>query len=307
MRLIIGICTYNRNSLLKELLDCLHSQEGLPENVLLDIVVCDNNPKPISKSLLTRGEIYIHEPNPGIVHARNSILAYGISNKYDALIFLDDDEIVNSHFVHTYIEGFYKFKKPAFIAAPVSPIINTEKYSTPWLDATFCYKPAIRESGCLSDKSIVGSGNVMINLGFLSSYKITFNQEFNVSGGEDALFFFEIQKKGGQGFWLADAEAKERLNSNRYTYSYFKERNFSLACAGVRAYRFAYGYIPTIKKWLIKAVLHIGISVPLLCAGIMNNKSRYKGIEHLYVGIGQICGLMNIKLRPYIQNNTCNK
>ncbi|MFT7432996.1 MAG: succinoglycan biosynthesis protein ExoM [Alphaproteobacteria bacterium] len=302
MKIIVGICTYNRNEMLNKLLESLHSQINIPEEITLDIIVCDNSMKQSAKDVLTHKEIYLHENIEGIVHARNNILSYTMKNNYGALIFLDDDEIVQNDFIDNYVMAYHELNKPAFIAAPVKPLIDKEKCAVPWLENTSCYSTPTRASGPLTDKQIVGCGNVLINLEFIKKHKITFNKDFNVSGGEDALFFFEIQKNGGQGFWLTGAEVSEGLSDDRYTYSYFKKRCFTLSCSGVRAYMVAYGKMAAIIKWLPKSVLHIIFSIPLLCTGIISQKYKYKGVQHFYVGIGQVCGLVNIKLRPYKQN-----
>ena len=101
MKLVICICTYNRNS---SLIKCLRSINHLYKvlNVKIEIIVVDNSIKYNSFKLVKKIKksfkykiIQLHEKRRGIVYARNRCLkeAKKINPKF--ISFFDDDCIID--------------------------------------------------------------------------------------------------------------------------------------------------------------------------------------------------------------------
>src|SRR5688500_8469550 len=91
----IVIPTFRREFLLPRLLKRCVGQVGLASEAL-EILVIDNTPEatalPIAKPIIAASPVrirYVHEPRPGISHARNRGVAEA---KGDLIAFIDDDE-----------------------------------------------------------------------------------------------------------------------------------------------------------------------------------------------------------------------
>ena len=92
----IVIPTYRREDLLPRLLDRCASQGGLGA-AALEIVVVDNTPEGSARPIVERSAAqsavairYVHEPRPGIAHARNRGIA---ESQGEFIAFIDDDEL----------------------------------------------------------------------------------------------------------------------------------------------------------------------------------------------------------------------
>jgi len=301
MKILIAICTYNRNKELSNLLESLENQTEVPAECEFDIAVCDNHPDAIAQSLFNNQKdiTYLQEEMRGISYARNHLLNYAKDKKYSEIIFLDDDETTSPTWLKELLT-VYKKNIYAFVSAPVSPVLEKNK-SKIWITSTSFYKTSSNATEKLKNKSVVGSGNVIINMDFISRYRLYFKEKFNLSGGEDANFFFRIQKLGGLGGWAEQAVAYETLAPSRYSFSYFIKRSYGLPSAGVRAYKDAYGVKDAYKTWGPKCVYHFIISPLFLLRAVGDRKYLYSAIQHIVVAAGQLSGLLSISYNAYVK------
>ena len=299
MNILIGICTYNRNHLLKALLHELKKQTLSHKENTVDIAVCDNSHESNAKHICKDIKYYVTETNNGIVNARNTLLALAIDKKYEALLFLDDDECINSGFIEGYISAYIANKKPDYIASSVTPTLAKDLHHYPWLKHTHFYTAIKRSKQWIKMPTIIGTGNVLIRIEFIVKHHIRFNKKFNKTGGEDALFFFEMQKHGAKGLWLPELDVTEHLSDDRYSYAYFKRRCMTLPCAGVRAYQASFGTLKTYQKWLPKAFAHLMLSVVFIVISFISRNYTYKAQQHYYTALGQISGMLNRHITIY--------
>ncbi|OGL46400.1 MAG: hypothetical protein A2W05_10270 [Candidatus Schekmanbacteria bacterium RBG_16_38_10] len=107
------ICTYNKSNHLKHILHCL-SEQVVPEKLLWEIVVVDNNSKDdtyeVVKSFSNSSFIptrYVREERQGLSHARNRGIMES-DGKYVA--FTDDDAIADRGWVTALYETFQNYK-----------------------------------------------------------------------------------------------------------------------------------------------------------------------------------------------------
>ncbi len=93
MFLTVAICTYNRGDMLPQTIESVLAQE-IPENTEWEFLIVDNNSKDRTRDLVQTYAAgnpcirYIFEPQQGLTHARNRVLAEA---KGVIVVFTDDD------------------------------------------------------------------------------------------------------------------------------------------------------------------------------------------------------------------------
>ena len=129
MKLIICICTYNRNSNLHGCLKSINKLR-LGLNVQIKIIIVDNSIKNNSFKLVKKIKksfkykiIQLHEKRKGVVYARNKCLKAlkKINPKY--ICFFDDDCVVDRSWFKNAFRAM-KFNNADVITGPLLPLIK---------------------------------------------------------------------------------------------------------------------------------------------------------------------------------------
>jgi glycosyltransferase involved in cell wall biosynthesis len=122
MQVTIGICTWNRCSLLSQTLEQL-TNLVIPDGIEWEVLVVDNNStdstKEVTESFAANLPLrYIFEPNPGKSHALNtaSKIAAG-----EYILWTDDDALVDPGWMTSYCEAFQRHPGAGFFGGPVEP------------------------------------------------------------------------------------------------------------------------------------------------------------------------------------------
>lgn len=148
------ICTYNRAKYIGNLLESIAAND-LPKNeyeILLVDNNCTDNTREICeafaaahKDVLFR---YVVEPEQGLSAARNK----GIKEaKGDSIVYIDDDALVDAHYLRSYAEWFDSHPETMACGGPIEPLYETAEPSwmTPFtkalLTAWMNYGDKVRE------------------------------------------------------------------------------------------------------------------------------------------------------------------
>ncbi|MBO4621864.1 MAG: glycosyltransferase family 2 protein [Paludibacteraceae bacterium] len=126
--LSVIICTYNREKYIRPLLESLAAND-LPKNEY-EILLVDNNCTDNTRAIC--GEFskdhpgltfrYMTEPEQGLSAARNK----GIREaKGNILLYVDDDALVDSHYLRDYAEFFASHPETMATGGPISPSYET--------------------------------------------------------------------------------------------------------------------------------------------------------------------------------------
>jgi succinoglycan biosynthesis protein ExoM len=223
----ILVPTFRRPELLRRaVISCLE-QHGLdPDRI--EIVVVDNSPEASARG--TVGELdaiataaglslrYIHEPRPGISHARNTAIA----QSFGAYIaFLDDDEEAPPAWAKTLRDCLLEFNADA-VLGPVTFRFDAESSA----DAEFlrwCY--GRRWSGRTGQPvDLAGMGNCMLRRIACPADGAAFDPRLGLTGGEDLRFLMDLKARGGRVVWCAEAGVTEYTPPSRATLSYIMRR-----------------------------------------------------------------------------------
>ena len=152
--LTVIICTYNRAKYIEPLLESI-AVNDLPKSEY-EIVLVDNNCTDNTREICeTFAEAhpdvqfrYTNEPEQGLSAARNK----GIKEaKGDILVYIDDDAVVDTHYLRDYVEWFAAHPETMACGGPIEPLYETQepKWMSPYtkalLTAWMNYGDKVRE------------------------------------------------------------------------------------------------------------------------------------------------------------------
>ena len=137
------ICTYNRAKYIGNLLESIAAND-LPKSeyeVLLVDNNCTDNTQEICEAFTkVHPDIqfhYTHEPEQGLSAARNK----GIKEAHgDILVYIDDDALVDTHYLRTYADWFAAHPETMACGGPIEPLYETAEpdWMTSYTRALLC-------------------------------------------------------------------------------------------------------------------------------------------------------------------------
>lgn len=202
-----------------------------------DIVVVDNDPA--GSALAPVGELaatvsipvtVVHEPRPGVAHARNA----GVKAARGAMIaFLDDDEIAPE----AWLGELMRVQADTQADVVFGPVCTLLEAQPPehgdFYEAFFARNPGLPDG--LTDQ-VFGCGCSLIRRASLPDGE-PFSAARNEIGGEDDLLFERMRAAGARFAFARDAFVWETPDPARVTLAYTLKRAF------------AYGQGPAYKAW----------------------------------------------------------
>jgi succinoglycan biosynthesis protein ExoM len=223
---LVSVCvaTYNREQLLKKLLESLLNQK-LDNNISLEIVIADNNPEGSAKSIveefLNNNRIkikYFIQPEKNISLTRNVCLQ---NAEGDYIAFIDDDETADEYWIIN-----------LFNCLSISNADGAFGYITP-IFAVDVPKSFRREEYYFSPLGITGSSarffyttNAMIRSSLIQNKNDYFEPSYGLTGGEDVHFFERLKKlKAANFICCREAITYEYIPPERATLKYLFKRS----------------------------------------------------------------------------------
>lgn len=206
----IAIATYKRPEGLKRLLDSLVATES---NVAWKAIIVDNDEEGSASTIVKEYDErfeYAVEPKPGIPSVRNRSLELAVATGADAIVFVDDDQVVPPNWLQELVNAAHHFESPV-VAGPVIPVFPA---GTPdWMLRDGYFKRRVRKTGERS--GVPATGNVLIRTAVIQEHSPTFDPKFTITGGSDSDFFLKLKKKGVAWVWSSEAVAYEILQTER--------------------------------------------------------------------------------------------
>lgn len=222
----ICIATYKRADLLKELLTSLFNQ-AIPDNIVLEILVVDNDEKLSAKDTVLNFSpndkisiSYFSQPVKNIAITRNM----GLNNATGQYIaFIDDDETADEFWIQNLLKTIIEYKADA-VFGYVIPVFQP---GTPeWLKERRLWCKPMRETG--SKPRFRYTTNCMVKPDLVRKNNVLFDPLWGITGGEDGVFFMELEKYGAK--YVSCKEA--------VTYEYIPESRSNLKFIFSRFYQF---------------------------------------------------------------------
>lgn len=226
-RITIAISTYNRPDGLKRLIVEL-SKLLVPQEVDLRVVISDNSISANAESLVLKmaehhllSLIYHHVPERGIIYPRNMGLNDALENNSDYIMFIDDDEVPGRSWVKYLYEEIIETRAAVVSGGVVPSFQNTPSW---WIE-----KGKIFEVMNYPEKvpiKYAHTSNSIVDLEVVRSLNLTFDDNYNLSGGEDTDFFKKIRDAGFSMYFTSKALVVEEIVSARVKPTWILKRWF---------------------------------------------------------------------------------
>lgn len=223
LEICIAIPTFERVALLN---DALRETAGQIAGVTTrfnceaSLLVIDNDPAGSAESIAVRhGARYFVEPEPGIAAVRNRALRE--STAFDAIVFLDDDEVPQSGWLEALVSRYLEDRPDAVAGKVLTPF---PEYTPNWVRASGAFIRPTR-----ADRQIMGeaaTNNLLLDLRSVRASGIQFDERFGLSGGSDSLFTRQFVQWGARIVWAENAVVVEREESSRFTREWVLRRTF---------------------------------------------------------------------------------
>jgi succinoglycan biosynthesis protein ExoM len=223
----LAIPTQRRPKGLARAARSLFRQSGVGQ-FRLELVIVDNDAIP-SAAACTRAlaaeapfEVrYVHEPRPGVAHARNAALA---AAKGELIGFLDDDQEAAPGWLAALLETQTRYDADA-VFGPVRAHAQTETLHHRRYLETFFSREGPPEAGLIAHA--YGCGNSLLRRSALPHPTHPFSPERNEIGGEDDHLFGRLSRAGARFAWSPGAVAIETPAPERLTLRYALARAFA--------------------------------------------------------------------------------
>lgn len=223
--LSIIVPTYRRPETLASLLVNLGGQMAALGKA--ELVVVDNCPDRSAEAVVTAvapGAVYVSEPRPGVVHARNAGVR---AARGSHLIFVDDDQRPQAGWLESY--NALALAGHAACFGPVRPEFDVPPpgHLRALLEGLFSRDIKVATGTDITDKrAYLGTGNSMFERARCFTGDTPFDARFN-QGGEDVWFLRElVQDRGLRLIWSAEAAVFETVPAARMTTAYVRRRRF---------------------------------------------------------------------------------
>jgi len=298
MSIAICIGTYKRPELLRELLIGLSRliffKESAPQ---IQIIVVDNDPlrsaEPVCAAVPLPWPIkYFLEERRGITHVRNRTVAE--AGDVEFLAFLDDDEVPTPVWLDE-LFSTQRHSRADVVAGPVVPVFAPA--APEWARTSLLFHRRSFSTGQALE--FCSTNNVLLRKAVFLQVP-TFDDRFNLSGGEDTHFFVRVRKAGHLLVWSQEAVVSEFVPAERATFAWLLRRGYQYGNSwcfselslddrpSVRAVRF------------LKAAARVGQglarSVPSL---FMGKATLARSLQTVCLGLGMLTGLAGHRFLAY--------
>jgi succinoglycan biosynthesis protein ExoM len=220
----VVIPSYRRPVDLARAIDGVLAQQGVASP--FEILVVDNDPdgsaKPVVKAKAGNGRVlvrYVHEPRPGISHARNTGVAEA-AGRY--LAFLDDDEEAEPHWLAHFLDTMERFGADAAVG-PVLPRFPDGAEIDSYRRRVYTRDARVPTGTRLLRWNI---GNSLFDKARCFLDAEPFLPCLGRTGGEDTVFLRQLTRSGRTMVWCGEAVAWESVPANRLEADYLLRRAF---------------------------------------------------------------------------------
>jgi succinoglycan biosynthesis protein ExoM len=257
------MCTFDREIMARQTISSVYAQT-LPAGLDFEMIVVDNTASGNARGWVASlsghnpSTRYVHEPSPGISHARNAGVA---AAQGEFLAFIDDDETAEPDWLanlHRALIGH----QADIGTGPVHPVFEN-KASLGWDPAPFFYgkREAMPTGGELQSAR---TGNIMLRVATCFDGTPPFDARLGRSGGEDTDFTHGLHRKGRKIIWVADAVIHEFWPDAKASLPAFLRRKLVTArnTTLVRIARNARP-VPAVVAMTAKALVQLAVFSPL--------------------------------------------
>ncbi|MFA0812998.1 glycosyltransferase family 2 protein [Microbulbifer epialgicus] len=224
----ICICTCKRPEQLRRALRSLAELE-LPADADVAVTVVDNDPEDRAGQAVVESltndfplqVLYALEERRGIPFARNRCIQEAQSKGANYLIFIDDDEWVARDWL---VQLFQYAQELGGSAVVNGSVVRELPESAPAYYAKF-FSRRRRQTG--DRLTYCATNNVLIPMTVIRELGLSFDERDPFGGGEDVLFFTELNAKGGEIVHCVEAKVFESVPESRANLRWLSRRKYS--------------------------------------------------------------------------------
>lgn len=293
------IPTFKRPLGLARAIASVTGQTRLPD----EIVVVDNDPEASARELvedLARDSrvplVYVHEPRPGVSHARNTGFSYA-TGRFIAQ--LDDDEGARPEWLESLLKTRQALDTPV-VFGPVTPLATGQgPMVTAMLERLYARTGPEADDYRTRDW---GCGNSLLDRSALTLPDPVFDPRTNETGGEDDVLFVALQKQGVPFGWSAGAEVIEFVEGSRVHWKHLLARSFAYGQgASQNCVHAGRVNIPALAGWMVvgagQALVYGLAALPAALAG--GPKAGALCIDKAVQGTGKLIWAESLAPRFY--------
>lgn len=301
-KIAVSVATRKRNEMLLRTLESLE-QTKFPELFVVELIIADNDIEEGARDLVENfisskfsAICYLPVSTLGIPFARNALLRTAIERQCDAIIFIDDDEVVDKTWLVELCEYFEKNDGVVHaIQGPVFPLFLKEP--PPWLPVELYSTQFKLPTGSVCH--VARTGNLLLDLSFVIKHNLFFDERMALSGGSDTEFTWRFGRKGGNIHWCNEARVFESISTARMDIRWLIKRNFRHGTSDALFWRLNHSRWQT-SYWVIRRAVW---NIIKCVAGFVlsgTNKSLYvKNFVRLFTSPGLILGLLGYTYKEY--------
>ena len=222
----ICVCTCRRPELLVGCLKSLATMD-LPGGVGVTVSVIDNDQQPSARALVDEMQddfplplYYCHVDRSGIPFARNAAIEKTLELDADYLVFIDDDEWVESNWLTTLHTYSLKKGGEAIVSGHVVQELPDGVSDT----VRRFFTKRERDTG--TSLSACATNNVLIPIFVMRDLHLRFDESHPHMGGEDTVFFTLAAQKGVPIYKCAEAVVHEVIPATKANMKWLSQRKF---------------------------------------------------------------------------------
>jgi glycosyltransferase involved in cell wall biosynthesis len=298
VRVAICIGTYKRLPLLDSLLSAIaRLQFRRVRRPALTVIVVDNDSAQSARPVCRRHEFpwalrYVCEPNRGIAAVRNRAIAE--AEGADFLAFIDDDEAPAPHWLDELLHTQSQFRADV-VSGSVLPCFPPEVPS--WVRSGGFFSRPIRATG--RPVELCSTNNALLRADTLRSVS-HFDEQFNLTGGEDTHFFLRIRSLGFRMIAARDAVVYEVIPVERAQSGWILRRGYQAGNSWSLCERDLDPRLRVALARIAKAAVHLLAGLLLLLPSLLLGKARrVSALRRIYFGAGMITGVFGHRFLPY--------
>lgn len=253
---VIAVLTFKRPDDIARIIPLLIEQ-AVSITPPASVLVVDNDPDGGAREDVAQASggsdlvRYVHEPTPGIAAARNKALEEAGGARY--LVFIDDDETPSPNWLRLLMTTLRDTGAQAVVGSVVS---DYEIPLTDWVKAGRFFDRRRLPTG--TDVSVAATNNLLLDVNWVNSIGLRFDNHFGVTGGSDTLFTRQLHVAGGRMVWNDEAEVIDRVPAKRTHAKWVLQR----------AYRSGNGW-SRVSLYMAGSGAHIGLRARLVGRGLI--------------------------------------
>ena len=298
MKLIICICTYNRND---SLLRCLKSINHLykVKNIKIEVIVVDNSTQYTSFKLVKKIKksfryqlIQLHEKRRGIVYARNRFLKEVKKINPKFISFFDDDCIIDPFWL-TSVFKVKKYTNAEILTGPQMPLRQDTSSKSNLINYSQFFERKYKKG--INSVNWAASNNVFLKYEIIKRHNLLFDKTLNKFGiGEDQLFFSKLNNYGYKICWSKTIKVFETIHKHRQNLSWLISRSFRLGVLGHYIDIKIHGKSRGLMLNYLKCIYYFTKSISLFFL-LFSNRFQIKTLNYFSRFYGRLIGPFVLK------------